>query len=183
MPRIRDLAAIAIFISGSLAIAPIIRSATTTAPAPKPPQKTEYFKGVVGKVTDGDTIQVMREGGAIAKVRLACIDAPEKAQKPWGADSLKALYAKVFNQAVRVESVAIDQYGRSIGKVYLGEEFVNLTMVAQGHAVVYRKYLKPCPDHEQSLLDAEAETKLRRRGFWNQSKPIMPWDWRNGVRQ
>jgi micrococcal nuclease len=182
MLRIRDLAATAIFISGTLAIAPLIRSATTTAPAAKAPQKTEYFKGVVGKVTDGDTINVLSERGGMVKVRLACIDAPEKAQKPWGTDSLKALYTKVFNQAVRVESVAIDQYGRSIGKVFLGEEFVNLTMVAQGNAVVYRKYLKPCPDHERSLLDAEAEAKLRRRGFWNQEKVIMPWDWRNGVR-
>jgi micrococcal nuclease len=179
---LKNLITLAIFLSGSLAIAPLIRSATTEAPVPKPPQKTEYFKGVVGKVTDGDTINVLSERGGMVKVRLACIDAPEKAQKPWGTDSVKALYSKVFNQAVRVESVAIDQYGRSIGKVFMGEEFVNLSMVAQGHAVVYRKYLKPCPDHEQSLLDAEAEAKLRRRGFWNQSRPIMPWDWRNGVR-
>jgi len=38
------------------------------------------FTGIVVKVTDGDTINVLEAGNVLHKVRLTGIDAPERAQ-------------------------------------------------------------------------------------------------------
>lgn len=148
-----------------------------------PKQKTEYLNGVVSRIVDGDTIDIVQPEGRPLRVRLACIDAPEKGQKPYGLAAAKALGDMVFSKSVRVESVSRDRYGRAIGKVFLpGQEFVNLNLVASGNAVVYRAYLKPCPEYEQDLLNTESKAKSFRVGIWEQKNPIMPWDWRNGKR-
>jgi endonuclease YncB( thermonuclease family) len=47
------------------------------------------FTGVVVSVGDGETLTVKGPNQQNVTVRLACIDAPERAQAPWGADSYK----------------------------------------------------------------------------------------------
>lgn len=47
-------------------------------------------------------------------------------------------------------------------------------------AVVYRQYLSGCVDTENQYLQAEAQAKQKRLGFWNQLNPVMPWDFRDG---
>ncbi|MEP0811607.1 thermonuclease family protein [Coleofasciculus sp. FACHB-SPT9] len=51
-------------------------------------------------------------------------------------------------------------------------------MVKQGQAVVYRQYLSGCASTKNQYLQAEAQAKQKKLGFWNQSKPVMPWDFR-----
>ncbi|MEP0791747.1 MULTISPECIES: thermonuclease family protein [Cyanophyceae] len=51
-------------------------------------------------------------------------------------------------------------------------------MVKQGQAVVYRQYLSGCASTLNQYLQAEAQAKQKKLGFWNQSKPVMPWDFR-----
>jgi len=55
-------------------------------------------------------------------------------------------------------------------------------MVKQGGAVVYRQYLNGCSETKEQYLQAEAEAKEQRLGYWNQSNPVMPWDFRRGAR-
>ena len=55
-------------------------------------------------------------------------------------------------------------------------------MVQEGQAVVYGQYLSNCPGSRNQLLAAERQARSARRGFWAQSNPIMPWDWRQGDR-
>ena len=57
---------------------------------------------------------------------------------------------------------------------------INLVMVKEGRAVAYRKYLSPCDGDK--YLSAEASAKSWRLAFWSQNAPIMPWDFRRGVR-
>jgi micrococcal nuclease len=116
-------------------------------------------------------------------VRFACVDAPETAQTPWGqqsANRLKQLLPP--GQAVQVREVDVDQYGRTVGELFLGNQSVNLTMVKEGQAVVYRDYLSGCADTQDQYLAAEAQAKAQRLGFWNQDNPVMPWDYRTGKR-
>ncbi len=47
-------------------------------------------------------------------------------------------------------------------------------MVQEGQAVVYRQYLKGCDSTKDQFLQAEADAKAKKLGFWNQSKPVMP---------
>ncbi len=131
-------------------------------------------------VGDGDTVRV-RRGNETITVRLACIDTPETGQAPWGeqaANRLKQLLP--VGQAVQVREVDVDQYGRTVGELFLGNQSVNLMRVKEGQAVVYTQYLSGCSETKEQYLDAEAQAKAQKLGFWNQPNPVMPWDFRRG---
>lgn len=81
-------------------------------------------------------------------------------------------------QAVQLRTITTDKYGRRIAEVFIGGRSVNLVMVAEGQAVAYRQYLSGC--NANQYLSAEASAKKQRLAFWNQSSPIMPWDFRRG---
>lgn len=146
----------------------------------KPPQASAL--STVVSTGDGDTIRVSKEG-KITTVRLGCIDAPEKAQNPWGkqsADRLKALLPK--GKAVLVREIDRDRYGRIVGEVFVGNQSVNLQMVTEGQAVIYRQYFSGCASTQSQYEQAEAQAKQQKLGFWNQSNPQMPWDFRKSRR-
>ncbi|WP_225914066.1 thermonuclease family protein [Leptolyngbya ohadii] len=130
---------------------------------------------------DGDTLRV-DQGGQSITVRLSCIDSAEASQ-PGGqaaADRLRQLLPR--GQSVQIIPTDTDRYGRTVGVVFANGRSINLQMVQEGHAVVYRDYLNNCPNSRNDLLAAEAEARSARRNFWAQSNAVMPWDWRRGVR-
>ena len=140
------------------------------------------LSGTIISVGDGDTIRV-RTAAQTLTVRLACIDAPEMSQRPYGqasANRLKQLLQ--VGQAVSLNVVDKDRYGRTVAKIYSGSLSVNLTLVQEGQAAVYRQYLTGCPELRDRLLSAEASAKSRRLGLWAQSNPVMPWDYRKGAK-
>ncbi len=74
-----------------------------------------------------------------------------------------------------------DRYGRMVAEVYL-KQSVNLQLVKEGAAVIYRQYFNGCATTTKQFEQAEAQAKKKKLGFWNQAKPVMPWDFRNGKR-
>lgn len=67
----------------------------------------------------------------------------------------------VFSQVVTVDDAGKDRYGRTIGRVHLGDLDVNAAMVRTGYAWVYRQYAK---DKSLYALEDEARTAgLSRR--------------------
>jgi endonuclease YncB( thermonuclease family) len=70
--------------------------------------------GQVVKIADGDTLTVLDESKTQHKIRLAGIDAPEKAQA-FGTKARENLAAKVLRQTVRVEVIDVDRYHRRGG--------------------------------------------------------------------
>lgn len=136
----------------------------------------------VVSIGDGDTLRV-RLSGQVTTIRLGCIDAPEQSQKPFGERStyrLKQLLPP--GTAVQVRKITRDRYGRTVAELYLGRQSVNLQMVKEGFAVVYRQYLDECAATKDQYLQAEAQAKQKRLGFWNQKSPLMPWDYRRSQR-
>ena len=129
-------------------------------------------------IGDGDTISVLERGQKL-KVRLACIDAPETAQSPYGMASrnhLKALLPLGSKVSLRVQSV--DRYGRSVAEV-IGKGPVNLAMVQSGQAFVYRQYMGRCD--RGAYLAAERQAQAQRLGVWAVPGGITrPWDFRHG---
>ncbi|MBD1852963.1 thermonuclease family protein [Cyanobacteria bacterium FACHB-502] len=130
---------------------------------------------------DGDTLRINQAGRAIT-VRMICIDSPE-AQQPGGTEAANRLRQLLPpGQVVQVRSVDTDRYGRVVAELYRNGRSVNLQMVQEGMAVVYRQYLSGCAATQDQYLQGEAAARAARRGFWAQRDPVMPWDWRQGQR-
>jgi endonuclease YncB( thermonuclease family) len=133
--------------------------------------------GKVVKIADGDTLTILDSANTQHKIRIAGIDAPEKAQ-PFGAKARENLAGKVFGQMVRVEVIDIDRYRRGVGRIFLGDRFVNMEMVRDGFAWRYVTYDKP-----GEFTAAEAEAREHHRGLWADRDPVPPWEWRRAKRQ
>lgn len=141
----------------------------------------EVQTATVVSTGDGDTLRVNQSGQTLT-VRLGCIDSPEPDQPsgPASADRLRELLPR--DQAIQLVPIDIDRYGRTVAVVFVNGQSVNLQMVREGQAVVYPQYLSGCPNSRDDLLAAEAAARSSGLGFWVESNPVMPWDWRQGTR-
>ena len=133
-------------------------------------------QGTVLSIGDGDTLRV-RQGERSITVRMACIDAPEMAQTPWGARSRASLRERLpVGSPVTLRVQTIDRYGRSVAEV-ISEINVGLAMVEEGQAFAYRQYLRNCD--RKAYLDAELRARTEGMGFWKVPGGITrPWDFR-----
>lgn len=141
------------------------------------------LNGYVVGVADGDTLTILDVNRQQYKIRLAGIDAPEKAQA-YGARSKAYLAGLTFNKTVSVEWNSLDRYGRIIGKVLVGGTDANLEQINAGMAWWYRQYAKEqSPDDREVYEHAEIRAKLLRNGLWTDPKPQSPWEWRKALRR
>jgi micrococcal nuclease len=131
----------------------------------------EEFSAKVIVVLDGDTVLILRDNMPI-KVRLAEIDAPEKTQA-FGEESKQSLAELVLNKQVRVDSRAIDDYGRLVALIKVDELNVNYEQVQRGMAWVYSRFNK-----SEVLLVLQNGAKKAKRGLWARTDPIPPNKWR-----
>lgn len=127
----------------------------------------------VETVHDGDTVTCLDEQGRPRRIRLLGIDAPEHGQ-PFGDAARRSLAAKLAAGTVRVEGDAIDQHGRLLGTLWIGERNLNRELVAEGQAWVFGGF---APDED--LVAAEEAARAGRVGLWGgREPPISPRDWR-----
>jgi endonuclease YncB( thermonuclease family) len=131
--------------------------------------------GRVVAVADGDTFTLLTDNKEEIRVRLTEIDAPEKDQ-PWGERAKEALSSLVSSQTVRVVTAGQDQYGRTLGRVYVAGKDVNAEMLRTGSAWAYSQYLT-----DTSLLGIQNQAQIDHRGLWSLSMQdrVPPWDWRH----
>lgn len=143
------------------------------------PLHAAALSGRVVGVHDGDTLTLLDANRHQTKIRLAEIDTPESAQ-PYGSRAKQALSDLVFGKNVVVEVREKDRYGRSVGRIYVGDTDVNAAMVASGAAWVYRQY-----SHDPELLRLETEARTAGRGLWSlpEAQRTPPWEWRQQQRQ
>jgi endonuclease YncB( thermonuclease family) len=146
------------------------------------------IEGIVIKVSDGDTIQVMDSLGTKVKVRFYGIDCPEteksnkktghvsKPGQPYGEKAFRALQGKLKHQKVKLDVMAVDRYGRTVSIVWIGNRNINLEMVQEGYAWAYKQYLdRP---HASEYIEAEEQARAKRLGLWQQNNPQPPWEFR-----
>lgn len=131
----------------------------------------EEYSAKVIVVIDGDTLVVLHNNAKV-KIRLANIDAPEKDQA-FGMDARQAMISMVLKKQVRIESKAVDKYGRTVALVSLDGLNVNEEMVRRGMAWEY-SYFKP----GRVYMALQSEAQQAHRGLWLQRNPIAPWVWR-----
>lgn len=137
----------------------------------------ETINGRVVGISDGDTLTILHASNTQFKIRLAAIDAPEKAQ-PFGQRGKQKLSDICYGKSAIVKVVSLDRYGRSVGDVACAGINANESMIQSGLAWVYRKFDKGY----EHLYAFEEEARNLRRGLWTDTNPIAPWDWRKAKR-
>lgn len=134
--------------------------------------QAEQFDARVIVVMDGDTVMVLRDGKKI-KIRLANIDAPEKAQE-FGTESRQALVGRVLKKQVHVNSQAVDNYGRMIAEISVDGRSVNEELVRSGMAWEYSHF-----HSNKHYLALQSGAQQAHRGLWALAgKPVQPEQWR-----
>lgn len=135
---------------------------------------------IVG-VSDGDTLTA-RCGAPGSyeqvKVRIAAIDAPEKAQA-FGQRSRQSLATLCHMQQATIHPRSTDRYGRTVADVECREQDVARHQVARGMAWVFERYARVV---DAPLYRAQDVAQDARIGLWRDAEPIPPWEWRKQQR-
>jgi endonuclease YncB( thermonuclease family) len=113
------------------------------------------------------------------RCRLFGIDTPETSQS-YGKAAKNFTSAMLAGREVRVETIATDHYGRTVGVVFVDNINLNEQIVAQGFGWMYRQYCKEsfCYD----WLKLEEASKTARKGLWAEANPVPPWEYRQEQR-
>lgn len=82
---------------------------------------------------------------------------------------------KIFGKTVDVKVETTDKYGRTVGNIYLGDQWINLEMVQDGFAWHYKQY-----SQSTELAKAEDEARENKKGLWADKDPMPPWEFRHG---
>ena len=127
---------------------------------------------VVG-IHDGDSITALSVEKKQIKIRLEGIDAPELKQA-FGSRAKEHLSSLIMGKDVTLIVKGEDLYKRTLSKILLGAQDVNLTMISDGFAWHYSKYLK-----DKKFAEAEADARIKKKGLWIDKDPVAPWDYRS----
>ena len=135
---------------------------------------TEDFRGRVTRVIDGDTVEVFYKKKPV-RVRFFGIDAPERDQ-PFGKKATQFLVDLVDGKEVEVIVKSKDNYGRTIGVLYLPSSLhsVNETLLAEGLAWWYTRFAK----HAHNYKRLQAQARAKSIGLWSIPTSIPPWKWK-----
>ncbi len=140
----------------------------------------KFLQGKVVAVADGDTITVLDSTNKQHRIRLQGIDAPERSQD-FGANAKQHLSRLVFGQQVTVEYEKSDRYGRTLGKVRVGDRDANREMLRAGLAWHYKTYEREQTPQDREVYGfEEARARKLKIGLWSQLSPTPPWDFRRG---
>jgi endonuclease YncB( thermonuclease family) len=105
-------------------------------------------------------------------VRLAEIDAPEKAQ-PFGRRSKEALSDLCYMAPATIKPTATDRYGRTVARVECRGKDANAEQVRAGMAWAYTRY-----QIDPVFTQLEQRARAARVGLWRDAEPVPPWEWR-----
>jgi uncharacterized repeat protein (TIGR01451 family) len=139
--------------------------------------KAASMYGKVIEIVDGDSI-VIESLNRPVKIELIGIDAPELKQN-YGDVASQHLLDLVFNKTVAVEYFGLGENGSIPGKVFLDKMDVAAQMVRDGVAWYDKSNANRLSEIERQVYaDSEKAARNERRGIWQESKPLAPWDFR-----
>ena len=151
-------------------------------------------EGMVTKVSDGDTIQVITDNHTKLKVRLSGIDCPEtpkinqrtrktnKIGQPFGQEAHDFMTDMILGERVKIVVYGRDKYRRDLGFIFKDGLNINLELVKKGLAEVYhgRGAIKI---YRIELEKAEKEARDNHRGMWTLGKKYeSPADFRKRMK-
>jgi len=111
-------------------------------------------------------------GSKLEKVRLIGSDAPDMTQSLIGRQAREFLGRLVRGKMVSLETDdhRRDKDNRLLAYVYVGDLFVNLELIRQGHAVMYT--VPPNVAHVLEYQKAQDEAQAWYRGVWSSTKLV-----------
>jgi micrococcal nuclease len=136
----------------------------------------QALEGARARALDGDSFEIRVNGAKQGEFRLKNIDAPELTQA-YGPEAKAALAAIIETQAIRLVPQGVDQFGRTLVEVWVGEELVNKQLVKAGSAWAFRPLLQ-----DQSYLALQSSAQAARLGLWAGESPLPPWEYRDIAR-
>ena len=143
---------------------------------------SDLLMGRIVGISDGDTVTLLDANHWRYKIRLTGIDAPEK-KMSFGQRSKEHLSDLIFGKDVQVETEKLDRFGRTLGKILLNRNDINLAMINAGLAWHYKKYQSDQSRSDRMLYaHAEDQARQQRTGLWRDPRPTPPWEWRKGGR-
>ena len=151
----------------------------------------QYYELKSKSVYDGDTFRVINPiTQEEIKIRMACIDAPEKKQDLGIAsrDYLRSLLNTNPEKLVVIKKEK-DRYGRTVAEVFIptgkGDEEipVNGMMIKSGYAYYYSEYSKSCEDNATIYANLEKEAQRSRLGVWKNPNSVKPSEFRKRARE
>lgn len=155
-----------------------------------PASAEQAYHGRVTKVFDGDTVDIVFRdmpgaSSSPARVRLVGIDTMESHDNAklrrdetqlgvdrhvlmyWGQVAGKRAAELLSGKDVSVTLPARDKqdkYGRLLARIHLNGTDINLQLVREGLAIVYRRTSMP---DLRNYYQAEREARADRNGFWS----------------
>lgn len=122
----------------------------------------------VQRVVDGDTL--LLTGGE--RVRLIGVDTPESVKpdapvEPLGREASDFTKRMAEGKDVRLEfdRERVDQYGRTLAFVYVGDLFLNEELIRQGYSRAETRFPFRS-DLQRRFKEVEEEAREARRGIW-----------------
>lgn len=163
---------------GARPLKPVVAAALCLLLFSANPALSETLSGAVERVKDGDTVRLRLLDGGKADLRLAGVDAPEKAQ-PFGRTAGRRLAALCLGKPAEADWRDTDRFERPVGRLFCDGRDVGRLLIAEGLAWHFKRYARTQPVDERTG-DAEAEAAARgaMAGLWSEQGPIPPWEWR-----
>jgi endonuclease YncB( thermonuclease family) len=145
-----------------------LNSCQIIATIPSDTKKSGYNNGNVKKVIDGDSIELSNGD----RIRLKGINAPEKNQYLY-KESLSFATSLLDGKKIRIEfdEEDKDQYGRSLGYVFVEDVFVNEEIVRAGLAILFN--VPKIGKYKNNLQSSFFEARQNRSGLWQKSADLV----------
>lgn len=132
---------------------------------------------------DGDTCRIKVADALWLNVRLAGIDAPEVAKtrgnklgQEYGTEAREYLNKAVKGKKIEVRQVDLDPFNRPVVEIFDKSLNINLHLVEEGFAEVYRGKTKRL---DKGLYhQAEEKAKKAKKGIWSIAKYQSPKEFR-----
>lgn len=131
------------------------------------------FQAKVLHITDGDTITVRSlNANKPFKIHLKAIDCPERDQTPYGTQAQQLTQALVLGRIVTIQ--VYYQNGQWLHDVIFEESrSLNQALLKAGLA-----WWNVKNSDDEQLATLELMAKSMKRGLWQDTNPISPWDFR-----
>lgn len=140
----------------------------------------------VTRCYDGDTCTLSNK----TKVRLAGIDSPEKRGTMGGKgqsgsdEAAKAIREKLIGRSgVTMAVHDTDRYGRTVGEFCADGRSINVEMVREGHAMVFRGKVKTRTIDKAALESAETQARAEKKGIWASGDTEDPSAYRRKLKE